>query len=179
MGGPAGGLPGWPGRRCPHGPVSHRHGHPRHPGRDPVPAGAVLHQPAHYGRQGQPGHQPQQLRPAGFPPGRAAVRPGQPHLGGPNFHRRDHRPALLVLRDRTGQRHPGHRRQPQHEPGPGHQRGPEQGAGPDALQRHCGPVQRSVCPVPGVFRRQRRPGRHRHRSGRCDHWRRALCPDLP
>ena len=22
-------------------------------------------------------------------------------------------------------------------------------------------------------------GRHRHRSGRCDHWRRALCPDLP
>lgn len=44
---------------------------------------------------------------------------------------------------------------------------------------HCGPVQRSVCPVPGVFRRQRRPGRHCHRSGRCDHWRRALCPDLP
>ena len=50
-------------------------GIPRHPGRYPLPAGPVLHQPADHGRQGQPGHQPGQLRPAGLPPGTCASWP--------------------------------------------------------------------------------------------------------
>ena len=130
-------LAGLAGRPC-HRPAAHLYGHPRHSGRHPDSAGAVLHQPEDHG-QGQPGHQRGQVRPAHLPALGQGICPAQPHHHDHSGHGGGHRRAVLVLRHRAGLRHPCHRFQPRHVPCTGHQHQLQHRAGSGRVQRHWWP----------------------------------------